>query len=296
MIKQHLSTGLSLLGRTAPFIFLEILGAFGMVILLILYFGLLIFIAGQFDGGMRVGFFVAGGLAGLFIYRVARAIYLYLIKAAHIGAMMGLLDERAEAQKAPVGYGFQVVKENVGSFFTALGVDWVVSRVSRGVQRILVRMTRWIPIKGLEGFIQVMLRVTLGFIDELVWAYIVRTPEGTLWQRAKAGLRYLAGGWKSLISVGAILALIYWSMNIVIGGLGLLIGGVFDVVGALFFGLLAGFLLLIRWAVFEPFALAVMISCYHHILTEEKIEEANINLLEQVPAFRRLEKMAAAGA
>ena len=298
MIKKHLQMGLVLLGQTAPFIFMEVFGAVFMVMLFLGYFFLLIYAGRLVTGGSRAAVYIIGFVFGWLAYRIFRGLYLYTIKAAHIGTMVGLLDRDPEALKQPIGYGFQKVKQNVGTFFAALGADWLIRRVSRGLQRALMRLTRWMPLGGIlrsiEGFIQAFFRVTLGFIDELVWAYIIRTPNGTIWERARTGLEYMAGGWKQLAAVGSVLALIHWGIALTVGGMGVLIGSLFDLTGVIFIGLLVGFLLLIRWAVFEPFALAAMLSCYHSIIIEGRVDAESTAVLESVPAFRRLEKLATA--
>lgn len=296
MIGYHLKRGLTLLGQTAPFVLLNVLASVVMVILFLAYLGGTLWIFRSIRTSVRAPFIIGSVFLGWLFYRLVRSVLLYMVKAAHIAAMVGLLDGEDKARKQVFRYGFERVRQNVGSFFLTLGVDWLLRRIARGFHRVFLRFTRLFPFGGLFRQLEAPLRFffsfSLGFIDELVWVYILRTPHGSVWTRAQKGLQYLAGGWRSLLGVASVLALINWGINLLIAVIATLIGMGFNIIGTLFIVLVLGFLVLLRWGIFEPFALSVMLSGYHTVLVEGSVDETTTGYLEQIPGYRQITALA----
>ncbi len=296
-IRMHVHRGLVLIGQTAIFVWLQVATAVLMVIGIAVYGFCLFWMARLTHGSTRIILLISGGIIGWIAYQLLRALLTYTLKAAHLAAMMGILDGHAAARQNPLTYGMQTVRTHMPSLLVVIGVDWLTRRILRNVQRWTLRYGRWLRLSqflaSFRAILYGFLAFTVGFVDELVWAYVTRSTRGTVWQRVQESLHYLVGGWPTFMGLAAVLALLHWGTLVAILG----VAGLLRFIGQSFGWMVlipaVGLMLLIRWAVFEPFALAVMVSGLHDVITGERVAPEFVEILHRVPAYRRLAQIAA---
>ncbi len=306
----NVASAFGMMARTLPFILLRMAVYFGITLGYILVTGtgagIGYGIGGFGDEGFRASSTMWGGIAGFGLFGAvmywAREYILYLVKAGHIAVLIELIDGQPMPEgRRQVRHATAVVKER----FPQASVLFVMDQLIKGVIRTIAGLVRGIltilPIPGarqIGGIVSAFLRVAVGFVDEVILAYAIRTNSTNSWASAKDALVLYGQNYKVMLKNAAWLALIVY-------GLGLLVFFVMLAPAALVVYLMPGawaaggivFALLFAWSVkaalLEPFAIACMMQVYFKTIETQQPDPEWDARLEQLSAkFRKLKQRA----
>ncbi|WP_113912829.1 hypothetical protein [Roseovarius dicentrarchi] len=301
---------LGMMVRTLPFILMRIAVYFGITLGYILVTGVGAGvgygIGGFGDEGFRAGTTMWGGVAGFAIFGAimywAREYILYLVKAGHIAVLIDLIDGNPMPEgRSQISHATAVVKQRFPQASVLFGVDQLIKGVVRAVSGLVRGVLTILPIPGaqqLGGIISAFLRVAVGFVDEVILAYAIRTNATNAWGSAQTALVLYAQNYKPMLKNAAWLAIIVY-------GLSVLVFIVMLAPAALVVYLMPGawaaggvvFALLFAWSVkaalLEPFAIACMMQVYFKTIEGQQPNPEWEAKLEQMSGkFRKLKERA----
>lgn len=301
---------LGMMVRTLPFILMRIAVYFGITLGYILVTGVGAGvgygIGGFGDEGFRAGTTMWGGVAGFAIFGAimywAREYILYLVKAGHIAVLIDLIDGNPmPGGRNQISHATAVVKQRFPQASVLFGVDQLIKGVVRAVSGLVRGVLTILPIPGaqqLGGIISAFLRVAVGFVDEVILAYAIRTNATNAWGSAQTALVLYAQNYKPMLKNAAWLAIIVY-------GLSVLVFIVMLAPAALVVYLMPGawaaggviFALLFAWSVkaalLEPFAIACMMQVYFKTIEGQQPNPEWEAKLEQMSGkFRKLKERA----
>lgn len=220
-----LSTALGLMFRTLPYLLLRMAIYFGITVALILVTGTGMGVGwgvGSIWGedGQAAGIFYGGfgglGLVGAAIF-LAREYILYQVKAGHIAVLLKLMDgEEIPDGKNQVTYGAPIVKERFVQASVLFGIDQLVKGVLNAITGLISGIASFIPIPGVQnivGILKAFLKVAVGFTDEIILAYAIKTNSDNPWESAKTALVYYGQNHKTLLKNAAWLALFMYVLS-----------------------------------------------------------------------------------
>ncbi|MDO3383590.1 hypothetical protein [Gilvimarinus algae] len=273
----NLMAAARLMGRTSPFIFLRLLVYVGITLAYIVVTGLGAGIGyglssmGEGEGGGAA----IGGLLGFAIVSGilywAREYLLYLIKAGHIAVLVELMQGRElPAGRSQIEHGQQVVKERFKEASVLFGVDQLIKGILRLLNRMVMSVSRLIPIPALEqlaGIVNRIITTSLTYVDEVMLGYNIKTGSDNPWQSSKDALILYAQNYKVMLKNAVFLMVFMYVSAFVIF---LLVLGPVAGIAALFPGSLGfwSFLsaALLAWslkaALLEPLAVTAMMEVY----------------------------------
>jgi hypothetical protein len=301
---------LGMMVRTMPFILLRIAVYFGITLGYILVTGVGAGvgwgIGGFGDEAFRASTTMWGGFAGFGIFGAimywAREYILYIVKAGHIAVLVELIDGKPMPHgRSQIKHANAVVKER----FPQASMLFLLDRLIIGVIRAITGLVRGIltilPIPGgqqLSSILSAFLRVAVGFIDEVILAYAIRTQSDNSWMSAKEALVLYGQNYKPMLKNAAWLALIVY-------GLSFIVFLVMLAPAALIVYLMPGawaaggvvFALLFAWSVkaalLEPFAIACMMQVFFKAIEGQQPNSEWEAKLEQMSGkFRKLKEKA----
>jgi hypothetical protein len=273
------SRSLGLMARTMPFILLRVAVYFGIAAAYVIVTGTGAgigwgvgalgdesFQAGSVFWGGTIGF----GLTASVIYFL-REYILYVVKAGHIAVLVELLDGREMPEgKSQVTYATSVVKQRFGEASVLFAIDQLVKGVLRAVTGLIQGIASLLPIPGLSqitGVLRAFLNIAVGFVDEVILAYAIRTGSTNPWASARAALVLYGQNYKPMLKNAAWLTLIVYGLSFLVflvmlapaAALVWIIPGAWSAGGFVF-------ALLFAWAVkaalIEPFAITCMMDVY----------------------------------
>lgn len=179
-----IGTSLGLVARTWPFVLLRLvvyaLAALGMMFGTGIGVGVGWGIGLAFGGDGEIGGALIGGFVGLGLVLGVlwwvRQYFLYLVKAGHVAAMEALLrGGDIPGGRSQIEYATQMVKHRFIEVNVLFGIDLLIRGTVRAFVGILGLLTNWIPgMRTLNAFVEAVLRVALGLVDEVILAYIIR--------------------------------------------------------------------------------------------------------------------------
>lgn len=270
---------MGLMARTLPFLLLRLAVyagvALAFLILTTIGAGMGWAIGSLGDEGFRAGSTFLGGLIGFSIVGgfawFARAYLLYLVKGAHIAVLVELIDGKdIPGGKGQITYGREVVQARFAQSSVLFGLDLLIKGVIRAVTGLARGMLRVLPIPGakpLAGALNAFLKVAVGFLDEVILAYAIRTGSTNAWGSARTALILYGQNWKPMMKNAAWLALFIYLLSFVIFLVMLLPASLFVWLmpgNAAIVGLV--FALILAWAVkaalLEPLAVTCMMQVY----------------------------------
>ncbi|WP_198147370.1 hypothetical protein [Gilvimarinus polysaccharolyticus] len=272
-----LMNAVRLMGRTLPFIVLRLLVYVGIALGYILITGIGAGIGygvtaiGDGDGG---GAFIGGALGFAIVSGIlywAREYLLYLIKAGHIAVLVELLQGRElPAGRGQIDHGQQVVKERFKEASVLFGVDQLIKGILRMLNRMVMSISRMIPIPALQqlaGLVNRVINTSLTYVDEVMLAYNIKVASDNPWQSSKDALILYAQNYKVMLKNAIFLMLFMYISAFVIF---LLILAPVAAIATLFPGSVGvwSFLsaALLAWsikaALLEPLAVTAMIEVY----------------------------------
>ncbi len=285
------SRSLSLMGRTMPFIALRVAVYFGMAAAYVVVTGTGAGIGwgiGAFgDDGFRTGAIFWGGAIGFGltagVLYFLREYVLYVVKAGHIAVLVELLDGREmPSGKSQVAHATAVVRQRFGEASVLFAIDQLVKGVLRVVTGLIQGIASFLPVPGLQqmtGILRAFLNISVGFIDEVILAYAIRTGSTNPWQSARTALVLYGQNYKPMLKNAAWLTIIVYGLSFLVfllmlapaAALVWLIPGAWSAGGFVF-------ALIFAWAVkaalIEPFAIACMMQVYFRAIEGQSPDPA----------------------
>jgi hypothetical protein len=303
---------LGMMARTAPFVLFRMAVYFAVAVAYVLMTGVGAGVGwglgGFGDEGFRAGATFWGGFAGFGITGAVmyflREYLLYVVKAGHIAVLIELMDDRPlPAGRAQISHARKEVTARFGQASALFAVDQLIKGVLKAITGLLRGMMSILPIPGarqIVNIVQMFLRVAVGFIDEVILAYAMRTGSRNAWASAREGLVLYGQNYKVMLRNAAWLALIVYGMSFVVflvmlapAGLAVyLIPGAWSA-GAMVFALL--FAWSVKVALLEPFAIACMMQVYFRTIEGQTPDPAWESRLDSLSGkFRDLTQKAGA--
>jgi len=301
---------LGLMLKTLPFVLLRIAVYFGAALAYILVTGMGAGIGwgigGFGDSGFQAsatlwGGVIGFGLVGAVMY-LAREYVLYIVKAGHIAVLIKLLDgEEMPEGRSQIAYAREEVTKRFAQASVLFGVDQLVKGVLRAITGLVRGIVSILPIPGARQFISIVhafLRIAVGFIDEVILAYAIRTKSENAWESARTGLVLYAQNYKPMLKNAAWLALFVYGLSFVVFLVMLapaalavyLIPGAWSA-GGIVFALI--FAWAVKAALLEPFAITCMIDVYFRTIQGQIPDPAWETKLESLSSkFTRLKDKA----
>jgi len=270
---------LGMMFKTLPFVLLRMAVYFGVALAYVLVTGAGAGVGwgvgGFGDSGFRAsatlwGGVIGFGLVGAVVY-LAREYVLYIVKAGHIAVLVKLIDgEQMPEGRSQIAYARQEVTKRFAQASILFGVDQLIKGVLHAITGLVRGIVSILPIPGAQQFVSVLqafLRVSVGFVDEVILAYAIRTDSDNAWASARTGLVLYAQNYKPMLRNAAWLALFVYGLSFIVFLIMLapaalavyLIPGAWSAGGVVF-------ALVFAWAVkaalLEPFAIACMMDVY----------------------------------
>ncbi|MDQ0315010.1 hypothetical protein [Amorphus orientalis] len=308
-----IARALSLMVRTMPFILLRMAIYFGAAVAYVLVtgvgagvgwgvggFGDADFQATTTFWGGIIGF---GGVAA--VMYLLRSYILYIVKAGHIAVLVELLDGREMPQgRSQIGHARHVVTERFGQASILFGVDRLIAGVIQAITGLVRGVLTLVPIPGVQqlvGVAHAFLRIAVGFVDEVILAYAIRTRSTNAWESAREGLVLYGQNYRPMFKNAAWLAVFVYGLSFLVFLVMLAPAAlaVYVIPGAWSAGGLV-FALLFAWSVkaalLEPFAITCMMEVYFRTIEGQEPDPAWDAKLEQLSGkFRRLKEQAMQG-
>ena len=301
---------LGLMFKTLPFVLLRMAVYFGAALAYVLVTGAGAGIGWGIGGFGDTGFqanttiwggVIGFGLVGIVMY-LAREYVLYIVKAGHIAVLVKLLDgEQMPEGRSQVAYARQEVTKRFAQASVLFGVDQLVKGVLRAITGLVRGIVSILPIPGAQQFVSILqafLRIAVGFIDEVILAYAIRTKSDNAWASAQTALVLYAQNYKPMLKNAAWLALIVYGLSFVVFLVMLapaalavyLIPGAWSA-GGIVFALI--FAWAVKAALLEPFAITCMMEVYFRTIAGQAPDPAWETKLDSLSAkFRKLSQKA----
>lgn len=271
-MKLHLHESTDILFKTMPFVLMRMLAYLAFSAAAIIYFSIFLLIGYVFSwNAIALILFALGTGAFFIVLRLVREYFLYLLKAGHIAVITELITTGQLSSAAAVNqisYGKQKVIGLFKEVTILFVVDRLVNSVLRTFTRWTMRISRWMPIPGLEmlaSFIGKIAQMSIGFVDEAILSYSIAKGNPNLWQSAKEGIILFCQMWRPILLNATVMALISNFIFIVVFLPGVGIAALVSnqvmrfVVGGAFL-LLA---LVIKFGFVNPLALVSTIVTFH---------------------------------
>ncbi len=303
---------LGLMFRTMPFVLLRMAVYFGAVIAYVLMTGVGAGVGWGIGGlggeGFRAtstfwGGAIGFGVVGAIMYWL-REYILYIVKAGHIAVLVELLDGKPiPGGRSQISHARSVVGERFAQASVLFALDQLIKGVLGAITGLARGVLSILPLPGIKqliGILRAFLRVAVGFIDEVILAYLVRTGSTDPWGSARTALVLYGQNYKVMLKNAAWLAVIVY-------GLSFLVFLVMLAPAAMVVYLIPGawaaggvvFALLFAWSVkaalLEPFAITCLMQVYFRTIEGQSPDPAWDERLGQMSRkFRTLKERALA--
>lgn len=269
---------MKLMVKTMPFILLRVAVYFGITLVYILGTalgaGIGWGIGGLGDAGARTAGALWGAGAGFVIVAAIaywlRAYLLYMVKAGHITVLVEKMDGRPLPEgRSQVAHARAIVRERFAQANVLFAVDQLVRGSLQSITRLLQRAIGSSLPGGrtLASLLQGVLRMAVGFIDEVILAYAIRTKSEDAWGSARTALVLYVQNYGPMLKNAVWLALIVYGLSFLVflvmlapaAGIAYLFPGELTTVAVVV-------ALLLAWsfkvAVLDPFAATCMMQVY----------------------------------
>jgi len=282
---------LGLMLQTSPFIVFRVIVYAGIAVAYVLATGLGAGVGwgiGAFgDDEFRGASIFWGGAAGFGL--TAGALYflreyiLYVVKAGHIAVLVELIDGRdIPAGREQITHATSVVKSRFAETSVLFAVDQLVKGVLAAIIGLVEGLASLLPIPGLQnvvGLVRAFLRIAIGFVDEVILAYAIRTGAANPWASAQTALVLYGQNYQAMLKNAAWLTVITYGLAFVV--FLVMLAPAALVVWLIPGGWSAGgfvFALIFAWAVkaalIEPFAIACMMQVYFRAIEGQSPDPA----------------------
>lgn len=282
MADFSISTSMSLMRRTAPFVAFRAIVYFAIAVAYILAtgtgagvgWGIGAFGDEEFRDGATLwgGAFGFGATAAVLYF--LREYILYVVKVGHVAVMVELLEGRdVPAGKSQISYAQDIVKQRFGQANVLFAMDQLVKGVIRAITGLVEGLASILPIPGLDGLMRLVrafLKVAVGLIDEVILAHSMRIRADNPWNASRDALVLYGQNAKPMIVNAAWIALVTFLLTFVVFLLMLAPAGavVYAIPGAWSAGGFV-FAILFAWAVkaalIEPFAIACLLQAFFKV-------------------------------
>jgi len=270
---------IGLMMQTLPFVLLRMAVYFGAALAYVLVTGtgagIGWGIGAMGDDGFRASATFFGGLTGFGIVLIVmywlREYILYMVKAGHIAVMVELIDNRPMPQgRSQIGHAQAMVRERFGEASVLFVIDQLIKGVLRAITGLIRGVFTLLPIPGVRQLITILrafLRVAVGFIDEVILAYGMRTRSTDPYASARAALVLYAQNYKPMLKNAAWITLFVYGLMAVLFFIMLapaaLISNLYPG-GMSAMGVVIAFILAwsVKQAVLEPLAVACLLQAY----------------------------------
>ena len=301
---------LAMMARTMPFIVLRIAVYFGIAVGYVLLTGtgagVGYGVGGFGDEGFQANTTLWGGVMGFGLFGAimywAREYILYIVKAGHIAVLVELIDGKPMPDgKSQINYATAVVKERFAQASVLFAIDQLVKGVIGAITGLVRGILSILPIPGaqqLSGILNAFLRVAVGFIDEIILAYAIRTGSTNPWGSSREALVLYGQNYRVMLKNAAWLAIIVYLLSFLVFLLMLAPAAlvVYVMPGAWAAGGFV-FALLFAWSVkaalLEPFAIACLMQVFFKTIEGQQPDPQWDARLEQMSGkFRKLKARA----
>ena len=224
----RLMQAIGLMMKTLPFIILRLVIYFGITLAFILVtgtgsgigWGIGVFGDSEFQATSSfLGGFIGFGLTAGAIF-LAREYILYMVKAAHIAVLVELMDGKELPQgRSQISHGQKVVKERFVEANVLFALDRIIQGVLSAITGLAQGIASFIPIPGLRqivGIFRAFLKIAVGFIDEVILAYAIRTRSENPWDSARTALILYGQNHKIMLKNAAWLMVIIYGLSILV--------------------------------------------------------------------------------
>lgn len=305
---------INLMMRTLPFIALRAAVYFGIVLIYILATGTGVGLGwgiGALGGrdfqqtAMAWGGLIGFCLTGAVMYWV-REYILYIVKAGHIAVLVELIDGKPLPDgRGQIEHATTIVKERFGQASLLFAVDQLIKGVIRAITGLVRGVLSILPIPGLQqlmGLVQAFLRMAVGFVDEVILAYAIRTRSQDAWGSAHEALVLYGQNWKVMLKNAAWLTVFVYAFSFIVflvmlapaAAFVYLLPGAWSA-GSFVFALL--FAWSIKAAFLEPFAVACLMQVYFKTIEGQQPDpEWDARLDKMSSHFRKLKTRITGGA
>lgn len=305
-----IGSALALMARTMPFIVLRMSVYFGIAAGYVIVTGTgagIGYGVGAFgDEGFQASSTLWGGALGFSLFGIvmywAREYILYIVKAGHIAVLVELLDGKPMPEgRSQINHATVVVKERFAEASVLFAMDQLIKGVIAAITGLVRGLLSILPLPGvrqLSGILHAFLSVAVGFIDEVILAYAIRTGSSNPWGSAREALVLYGQNYKVMLRNAAWLALIVYLLSF-------LVFLVMLAPAALVVYLMPGawaaggfvFALLFAWSVkaalLEPFAITCLMQVYFKTIEGQQPDPEWESRLEQMSdKFRQLKARA----
>jgi hypothetical protein len=302
---------LGLMFQTLPFIILRMAVYFGAAVAYILATGVGAGI-GWGIGGFGDADFQAttttwGGVIGFgavaVVMYLLREYVLYVVKAGHIAVLVKLLDgKEMPGGRSQISYAREEVSQRFVQASVLFGVDQLIKGVLRAITGLVRGVFTLLPIPGARQLISIaeaFLRIAVGFIDEVILAYTIRTNSDNVWASSRSGLVLYAQNYKPMLKNAAWLTLIVYGLSFLVflvmlapaALVAYLVPGSWSAGGIVFAILFAWS---VKSALLEPFAVTCIMEVYFRTIEGQQPDPAWEAKLEQLSTkFSSLKEKAA---
>jgi hypothetical protein len=303
----------ALMGKTLPFVLFRLVVYVGIAVAYVLATGVgagVGFGVGSFwgedgqAGGVIWGGVLGFGLTAAVLYFL-REYILYVVKAGHIAVLVELIDGREVPDgQGQIQYATTVVKARFVETSVLFAIDQLVKGVLRAIIGLVQGLAALLPIPGLQqiiGLVRAFLQIAVGFVDEVILAYAIRTNATNPWQSAQTALVLYAQNYKPMIKNAAWLVVITY-------GLALLVFIVMLAPAAAIVAIFQNgwgaasivFAIVFAWAVkaalLEPFAICCMMQAYFKAIEGQTPDpEWDAKLTSVSKKFQEIKNKAMAG-
>lgn len=303
----------ALMGKTMPFILFRLVVYVGIAIAYMLVTGVgagVGFGVGSFWGGDgQAGGAIWGGAIGFGLTAAVlyflREYILYVVKAGHIAVLVELLDGREVPDgRSQIEHATAVVKARFVETSVLFAIDQLVKGVLRAIIGMIQGLAALLPIPGLQqivGLVRAFLQIAVGFVDEVILAYAIRTNSTNPWQSAQTALVLYAQNYKPMIKNAAWLVVITYGLAILVFIAMLVPAGAIVAVFQNEWGAVSiVFAIVFAWAVkaalLEPFAICCMMQAYFKAIEGQTPDpEWDAKLTSVSKKFKEIKDKAMAG-
>jgi hypothetical protein len=265
--------------QTMPFVLLRIAVYFGVALAYLLITGTGAGIGWGIgalgDAGFRASSTFFGGLTGFGIVAIVmywlREYILYMVKAGHIAVMVELIDNRPMPEgRSQIGHAQAMVRERFAQASVLFAVDQLIKGVLRAITGLIRGVFTVLPIPGVRQLVTILrafLRVAVGFIDEVILAYGMRTRSTNPWESARTALVLYGQNYGPMLRNAAWITLFVYGLTILIFFVMLapaaLIANIYPGNMAMM-GVLVAVILAwsVKTALIEPLAVACLLQAY----------------------------------
>jgi hypothetical protein len=304
-----MSRALGMMAKTMPFILFRVIVYAGIAIAYVLVTGVGAGVGWGIgsilhdDGASTVwGGVIGFGLTAGVLYFL-REYILYVVKAGHVAVLVQLLDDQPIPEgQGQISYATGIVKARFAETNVLFALDQLVKGVLGAVTGLVQGIASILPIPGLQnivGIIRAFLRIAVGFIDEVILAYIIRTRSTNPWGSAQTALVLYGQNYKTMLKNAAWLTLFTYGLAFVVflimlapaAGIVAIVQNGWSVGGLLFAVIFAW---AVKAALIEPFAIACMMQVYFKVIEGQTPDPAWDERLSSVSRkFSQLKEKAA---